>query len=879
MQRHNEDGFKKRVGGSRPSTAGMSRPPSGALVPMTNINRPGTAGQRRPSTAGGAIEYDQLQMETKNFTGFRDGNNNNNNEEEEDPLYSYDPGKGMNQSRPMSAGPLGRQTASPGEVGYFNGQWTDYGGGGSRPGTGGAYGAPGGSGYGSRPVTGGSSRPTTGDPKFVTMDKKVARFYGHFYQRRPWEDDSPLGDPIIEVMLPRRVTFYFYLVDDTVEITEPKLANTGMNAGRFFKRGKVEKANGEPLLITDMVLGSSVYMLGQQFFITDADVFTRDYMRDEYNTELPKAFPRPKEIRTDLGAQYATGLGVNNQTLKKNTYGTRSNNYDSTLEALQKTADFLRYEGRVLKFLAVEVSSPHKPYFPHLESFIDAGYGINSDGVVAPANAKRFALSYYLSNSSIELMVQKKTGERVKAKSMDDPKLILKKSKLPKNWRDVRKGRPAVMYEPLDFKCGQVIDVYGRYFLLVSCDSFTRNEYLSMGIEQTDVPLIVEKVEEVTHPYPAMGEGFLPIGSPEDTLSTVYGMPKPGKDVNKLARNQGRLIRCKAVMRSARPSNNNRTFVITFYLEDDTVQVIEQPERNAGIWGGTFLKRGRYQNEMPDDGGVPRWFVPTDVYLSAVFKINGTIFDITEMDNMSLRFCEENPDEFPMMDTFRIIGSIMEDIVNNKVNLREALQLQDKQRVGFLTQQQFVDVLDGLNLIHNLNDQELLTLLRRFKDGDRYMYNELVDLVSHVNYRYKHGLTPPTALKHQKNLDISAWLVAARGRTNQWRRSLRKDPHTLKGFVTLSVLLKFMHTNGMECREPIIDAFIERFQVPTSEAAPIMKQLRHMHASSDKHGGLQQKVLSRNIKNPADKDSLIKEKLRQHLLAASAVKRRNSSLS
>ena len=51
-----------------------------------------------------------------------------------------------------------------------------------------------------------------------------------------------------------------------------------------------------------------------------------------------------------------------------------------------------------------------------------------------------------------------------------------------------------------------------------------------------------------------------------------------------------------------------------------------------------------------------------------------------------------------------------------------------------------------------------------------------------------------------------------------------------------------------------------------------------MSAISDRYGGLDKKVLSYTIKNPADKESLIKEKLRQHLLAAQAAKRRSSTL-
>jgi hypothetical protein len=65
-----------------------------------------------------------------------------------------------------------------------------------------------------------------------------------------------------------------------------------------------------------------------------------------------------------------------------------------------------------------------------------------------------------------------------------------------------------------------------------------------MGVDQYEVPvqeglvllstsvlsvtycggeLFAEIVESVQHPVPMLGDGFLPIGSPEDTLATVYG--------------------------------------------------------------------------------------------------------------------------------------------------------------------------------------------------------------------------------------------------------------------------------------------------------------------------------------------------------------------
>lgn len=55
------------------------------------------------------------------------------------------------------------------------------------------------------------------------------------------------------------------------------------------------------------------------------------------------------------------------------------------------------------------------------------------------------------------------------------------------------------------------------------------------------------------------------------------------------------------------------------------------------------------------------------VHPGNVLAVHGYDFQIIEMDNMSLTFCENYPDEFPMSDTFRILGMMMLKIVENQV--------------------------------------------------------------------------------------------------------------------------------------------------------------------------------------------------------------------
>ena len=108
--------------------------------------------------------------------------------------------------------------------------------------------------------------------------------------------------------------------------------------------------------------------------------------------------------------------------------------------------------------------------------------------------------------------------------------------------------------------------------------------------------------------------------------------------------------------------NKSRQFTITFYLEDDTIGVFEDVRRNSGMVGGNFLKRGRYVNELPPDSDTPRHFVPTDIYLGNVIGVNGLEFRLTEMDEMSVDFCESCPEEFPFFDAFSIVGGLLRKV-------------------------------------------------------------------------------------------------------------------------------------------------------------------------------------------------------------------------
>lgn len=82
-----------------------------------------------------------------------------------------------------------------------------------------------------RNAIGSHSRPQSASsaqlPDFVTKDKQVCRFYGHFFQSRNWDHLAPLGEPEVEKYITRFLTIMVYVSSGEVEIYEPLVVNSG----------------------------------------------------------------------------------------------------------------------------------------------------------------------------------------------------------------------------------------------------------------------------------------------------------------------------------------------------------------------------------------------------------------------------------------------------------------------------------------------------------------------------------------------------------------------------------------------------------------------------------------------------------------------------
>jgi len=192
-----------------------------------------------------------------------------------------------------------------------------------------------------------------------------------------------------------------------------------------------------------------------------------------------------------------------------------------------------------------------------------------------------FRMNFFLADDTVEVK------EIRKVNSGKDPfPLLLRRMKLPKV--PILTHYPGMSlkkeeyYGPNDFVCGKMVRIYSRDCLIYSCDEFTTNWYRAvMGLEQVPVPMKVHRAPKFHQAIPPYN-GF---GTEQDSLGSVFSLQAkpPKKDINKMFSCDQYILRFDCRLLSSTKDFNEKTFILSFYCGNDTIQVYETAKPNSGI--------------------------------------------------------------------------------------------------------------------------------------------------------------------------------------------------------------------------------------------------------------------------------------------------------
>uniref|UniRef100_A0A8C3LH16 EF-hand domain-containing family member C2 n=1 Tax=Chrysolophus pictus TaxID=9089 RepID=A0A8C3LH16_CHRPC len=546
-----------------------------------------------------------------------------------------------------------------------------------------------------------------GAPAWIAFDKQVLSFDAYF------EEEVP--DKNQELYRIRHCKIYFYLEDDTIQVVEPQVKNSGIIQGTIVRRHRIPlpSPNEDQFYTIDHFnINTEVIFYARRYRIIDCDQFTKNFLRkmgfklnppgncpdDPYTKERQKILDSMNPLRP--------------------------------YERIDTLKQFLEHDGHVLRFYCV---------WDDPESLFH--------------DTRELVLHYYLSDDTIDIkeVIPVNSGR-------DVVPLFLRRDKLPKcaptglyqpgtiTSRTVlnvfgnlvgNRGRYILdnrktgavhqeFYRDSDLKIGAVINVWGRQIMLCDCDEFTKDYYRTKyGIEDfTPVPYKAPPPPKAEKPVPPY-TGF---GSEEDSLCSCMSLlPKPPqKDFKKFMEKdrcglESNTLRFLAKLVTDSPIDKDRKFIICYFLSDDTISVFEHMQRNTGIIGGKFLERSRIKKPGQElfKSEPSEYFKAQDLFIGARVCFHGHNFLLMDADEYTINYMEKHANEFAVADTGFIFKKLKDIAEPRSREIRQVFAAADPQHTKVIEYDPFrnliVSITDGA-----FSEHEIMTLGRHYREKEEY---------------------------------------------------------------------------------------------------------------------------------------------------------------
>mmetsp|Transcript_8349 Transcript_8349/g.12451 ORF Transcript_8349/g.12451 Transcript_8349/m.12451 type:complete len:635 (-) Transcript_8349:293-2197(-) len=467
-----------------------------------------------------------------------------------------------------------------------------------------------------------------GKKSFVNSNKLVCTFIAFFTENF----EKTIGEQS------RKVHIKFHLEDNTIEVVEPRVENSGSINGQFLKRHQVPKPK---FLVSEGDLpyytiedfysaGVEIEMYNRVFVIVDCDDATKNYF-EERGMPFGAPLKLPNSVYDPTRRPGATRGSSRASTASAT--GGKSKGKPKVLGAFEFGRKVLRFYG-VWDCRASLFGDELKVKLHY--SLADGALEIVP---VHERNGGRDRLPKYLKRTQV--MKEREDFMNTTAASIDEYSLagysssgLISSGSMLALLGEGPGIEPPQAYHWKDLTIGMRIPVASLDILLIDADEFTREFYNSK-----EIPL-APPIELPKPIYPDVSNEPIP-----------PLIPKPIKTMEEKKKANiymGVVLQFQAILDNPKEADKSRQFVIQYYMENDTVQIMEPQVRNSGHKGGVFLTRCKLENSLN----------PPDIYLGAVVSILAHKFVVLDADLYTLKFMENHTEIWRQCELSQIVKKI-----------------------------------------------------------------------------------------------------------------------------------------------------------------------------------------------------------------------------
>jgi hypothetical protein len=157
--------------------------------------------------------------------------------------------------------------------------------------------------------------------------------------------------------------------------------------------------------------------------------------------------------------------------------------------------------------------------------------------------------------------------------------------------------------------------------------------------------------QKVIHPIPPLNG----IGSEEDSLLSVYALRPVAKikDMNKMFKSDKHVLRFSCKLISSVSADEERKFLLSVYVRDDTIMVYELADKNSGRFPCKFMERKQHRNPF-----TKKYYTEKDFTVGSTIYLNSFIFKLNESDEYTKKYMRDNPDVFTDSDMQAILNRV-----------------------------------------------------------------------------------------------------------------------------------------------------------------------------------------------------------------------------